>query len=286
MKESRVLWLALLGIVVAACCCAVTVAGLLIARGVSWSSNWVALGRAQATGEFARTFPASGTAILELNIPLGDVTVQTGAAERVVVEASLRAWGRTRADAQALLDRITVRAEQDGQRVRVATTSLSELRQPAGVSRSPEIDLLIMVPPQTTLIADTEVGRLTVSGLRGDITIAAGVGEVSLRDVLPEHNLAIRSRVGNIELRGPLVDGAAYNLTSDVGRIALRLPRTSTFMIEARSDLGDVELGFPLEGRSARDFIGKEVRGQVGAAPTTTLILRSRVGTISVQPLP
>lgn len=286
MKGSRILWIMLLAIVLAACCCAVMVGGLLIARGVAWSFNWADLGRVEAATTFERTFSPGQPVSLELDIPLGDVTIQAAAVDGVAVVASLRAWGRTQAEAQAALERIDVQAVQEDQRVRVETAGLSDLSSPSSGRRTPEIKLLITVPLATTLTAETEVGRLTVSGLRGDVAITAGVGEVVLQDVVPMSRIEIWSRVGNIELRGPLAAGATYDLASDIGRIALWLPRESSFAITARSDLGTVELGFPLMGNSQHEGVGREVRGEVGAAPTTTLTLRSRVGAISVQPSP
>lgn len=286
MKEGRILWIVLLAIVLAACCCAATVGGLLIARGFRLSPAWIDLDRVQASAAFERTFTPQQPVSLTLDVPLGDVTIQAGATDQVTVQASLRAWGPTQADAQAQLDQIDIRAEQDGQRVLVATSPPGAPDRPSGVSRTPQIEVLITVPAQTALLVETEVGRLTVSGLRGDVTITAGVGEVSLTDLAPVSRVEVWSRVGNVELEGPLASGVAYDLASDVGRIALRIPRNSAFVIAARSDLGSVDLGFPLVGRSERDLVGREVRGEVGDAPTTTLTLRSRVGAISVQPQP
>lgn len=286
MKAGRVLWILLLAIVLAAGCCAVTVAGLLITRGITWGSDWAAAGRVQATAAFDRTLAVQPPTLLNLDVPLGDVIIQTGATDQVIVKASLRAWGRTQADAQAQLDQLAIQVTQDGQHVRVETPTISSLNQQSGATRSPEIELHITVPPQTTLKATTEVGRLDVTGLRGDVSITAGVGAVSLADVLPKNRLEVWSRVGNIELRGPLAAGATYDLASDVGWIALRVPANSAFTIEAHSDLGDVALGFPLVGSSQRELVSKELRGEVGSDPSATLTLRSRVGAVSVQPLP
>lgn len=286
MKEGRVLWLLLLAIMLAGCCGAVTVAGILLARGIAWGDNLAVLGRVQAAATIERSFPAQQARTLALDVPLGDISIQAGTAERVTVQASLRAWDRTQAAAQAQLDQLNFRAEQEGQQVRITIDNPRALGENSGAPRAPEITLRITAPPQTALQAETEVGRLTVTGLRGDITVTAGVGAVLLEDVLPESRMAIWSQVGNIELRGPLTIGATYDLASDVGRIALRVPADSAFTIAARSDLGSVDLGFPLQGSSEQVLMGKEVRGEVGVAPTTTLTLRSRVGAISVQPLP
>jgi hypothetical protein len=112
------------------------------------------------------------------------------------------------------------------------------------------------------------------------------VGEVILTDVKPAERLSVASRVASIELSGALIPGAVYELVSDVGRIAVQAPEESNFSIDARSDIGDVSVGFPVSGRSEREgFVGKQVRGDVGADPMAKLSLRSRIGNITVQPL-
>jgi hypothetical protein len=90
--------------------------------------------------------------------------------------------------------------------------------------------------------------------------------------------------VSGVDFTGALTPNAGYEFTTDVGKVALRLPAESAFRLDARSDIGDVTLGFPIVGRSSRDaLVGKEVRGDVGQNPTTTLYLRSRVGEISIR---
>jgi hypothetical protein len=124
-----------------------------------------------------------------------------------------------------------------------------------------------------------------VTGLRGEVDIDSDVGEVTLEDVMPLSSLRVQTRVASISLTAALTENAAYDVTSDVGLIALLLPADSSFMIDARSDIGDVQVGFDVTGSSSREgFVGKEVSGEVGSNPTTTLTLRSNVGDIRVNP--
>jgi hypothetical protein len=244
----------------------------------SWSSAW----NAQASEPIEQSLSVEEAATLAVEVPVGDITVKTGPAGQVKVEGVKRAYGATEADARQRLDDIQVRIEQSGDKVWVRVSG-----QFTGGSggRSPGVDLTITVPQETTLSADMGVGRLQVSGTRGDVTIDAEVGEVILTDVLPSEKLSLKTRVAGVEFSGALVPNGTYEFTTDIGKIDMRLPEESTFRIDARSDIGDVNVGFTVAGRSSRDaLVGKEVQGEVGENPTTSLYLRSRVGEISVAP--
>ncbi len=214
-------------------------------------------------------------------MPVGDITVKAGAAGQVKVDGTVRAYAASQAEAQRILDNIQVKIDQSGDKVWVRVSGMPA----TNVGRSPQIDLAITVPKQTTLSAQMGVGRLQVSGTEGDATINAEVGDVILTDIVPAEKLAVKTRVSSVEFTGALVAKARYEITTDMGKVALRVPPDSAFQIDARSDIGDVKVDFEVAGRSSRDaLVGKEVQGQVGLNPTASLYLRSRVGQISVTP--
>jgi len=282
MNTNRTIWILLLVVFLVLCLCCAATAAFFMVRNMDWGSSWILGGRVEATGQFDRTLVVNGPVSLSVDVPVGDVTVEAGASGQVTVTATRRAWGSTRSRAQEVLAGIDIAVEQTGNQVRVDVTGLTDVRN---VARSPQVDLVISVPPETALTVDANVGRVSVVGLSGDLSVKADVGTVTLNDVLPQGLLEIETRVANIELTGALVPGAAYRLSSDVGRIAMRVPDDSAFSIDARSDIGNVALDFVLSGRSAREgLLSKEVRGSVGENASTSLYLRSRVGDISVRP--
>ena len=281
MKSNRTLWIVLFVILLAFClCCALTI-GILVLRSINSGEGWV-LGRHLTTSEqFTEEVSVQEPVVLRLTVPVGDLTVKTTDAEKVTVDATKRAWAGTQKRAQDILDNIDIRIDQSSESVDVVVSGLTGL---TGVPRSPQVDMVVSVPVNTHLQIVSNVGRVRVAGLHGDIKIEADVGQVVLTDVTPAQRLEVTTRVASVEVEGILVPNSEYKLESDVGRIALTLPVDSSFKIDARSDVGDVRVGFPLVGRTSREgFVSKEVRGEVGKAPTSSLHLRSRVGDISVQ---
>jgi len=282
MKDNRTIWIALVVVLLALCFCCTLTVGFSIVHGVHWSESWLLGSRMEATGQFTQAVEIQGPISLGLDVPVGNITVKAGDSGQVLVNATKRAWGYNRSQAQENLDRIQISVEQAGNQVQVKATGLTVAHN---TPRSPKLDLVIAVPTETTLTLNSNVGCIFVTGTHGNVKIKADVGEVILNDVSPVERLNVKTRVASIELNSVLMPDVAYSLESDVGRIALRVPEDSTFSIDARSDIGDVNLGFELSGRRSREnFLGKEVRGDVGSNPTTSLYLRSRVGDISVRP--
>jgi DUF4097 and DUF4098 domain-containing protein YvlB len=270
----------LLVALLAICCCIAGVLGVLLVRNWNWAGMSFGEGRVEATQPFARTFDVREPVTLSLDAPVGDVTIKAGAERQVIITATKRAWGSNRSQAQEILDRVTVNAEQAGNQVRIHVSGLTGVN----LGRSPQVDFVISVPEKTTLKVESKVGRLLIAETHGDVSVKADVGEVTLTDVLPGEELEVETRVASVEFTGALISNAHYRMTSDVGRIALRLPEDSAFRIDARSDIGDVRVDFTVAGRSSRGgIVSKEVRGEVGQNPTTELYLRSRIGEITVR---
>ncbi len=287
MRSNRTLWIVLLLAVLAVCCFVASLGGLVLARNLQRGANWVWSANNEVTATVASTLEVSDPASLEVDLPVGSLTVRTGRPGQMTVEATKRAWGRNDAEAQRTLNRIDVTIEPAAGGVRVVVMGPDWQDGASATPRTPQVDVVVTVPEQTQLDLKVGVGQLAVNGVRGDVQITADVGEVELTDVQPVAALEVESRVASIRFAGTLTTGATYRMTSDVGRILLQLPRESAFHIEARSDIGDATVDFDVVGQQERPgFTGKEITGQVGEPGGTELFLRSRVGDIQVQQAP
>jgi hypothetical protein len=273
----------------ASCCCAVTLAtaGFVINRSFEWRRlRWSGIEamtiRAGVTDQLERSAAVTAPVNLLVDVPVGYITVKAGAVDQVVLQATKRAWGWNRSQAETVLDAITVGFEQSGNQVGIKAGGLTGVEN---VPRSPQVDIAISVPEETAVRLASNVGRILVSVTRGNAYVKADVGQVVLQALAPAGSLQVETRVATIDLIGLATDRATYRLTSDIGRIALRLPPDSSFSIDARSDIGSVRVGFPAAGCSSRQgFVGEEVRGEIGSNPKAELCLRSRVGDISGRP--
>jgi hypothetical protein len=282
MKKNRTLWVILLVVLLALCLCCALTAVIMAASSADFSSSWALGSRLMATEDFTDEVDVQEPVRLRLDVPIGDITVVSSETDKISIDATKFAWAGTQSRAESILSEIDIAISQSDDNVVVVVTGLSSV---TSVLRSPKVEMTVVVPVNTQLEVNSKVGQIQVTGLHGDLTLDADVGEVILTDVRPVSRLRVTTRVANVEFAGALVPEADYTLESDVGRVALVLPEDSSFSINARSDVGEVRVDFPLVGRSSREgFVSKEVSGDVGERPTTSLRLRSRVGEISVQP--
>ncbi|MCX7670661.1 MAG: DUF4097 domain-containing protein [Anaerolineae bacterium] len=312
MNDHRGWWIALLILALLICCCCALAwaTGTLVLRGVragvaaiaaeqddwqSWLRSlqeraeewrdsfgiWPGTMTVSASETFTREVNVAGPATLELEATAGDVTIRPGPAGKVTVTAVKRAYGVTQAAAERRVAEMAISVDQAGDKVWVRVDNPFTT---GNVGRLARVDLTITVPQETALTAGVDVGRLRVTGLVGDVDIAVQVGEVILADVVPARELQVKTRVAGIDFAAPLAPRTRYEFITDVGKITLRLPADSAFQLDARSDIGDVNVEFPVVGRADRDLvIGKDVRGDVGQNPTTSLSVRSRVGEIVIK---
>ncbi len=312
MNDHRGLWIALLiAALLICCCCALAWAtGALVLNGVragvaaieaeqdnwqswlrSWRERavewsdlfeaWMGYAVVAASEAFTHEVPITGPAVLHLDVSAGDVTIRPGPAGKVAVTAVKRVYGATRAEAERRLADMTISVDRVGDKVWLRVDNPFTT---GNVGRTARVDMTVTVPREMDLTARVDVGRLQIEGVTGNMEISVQVGDVILADVAPTEKLTVRTRVAGVDFVGSLAPRAGYEFSTDVGKITLRLPADSAFHLDARSDIGDVSVGFPVAGYSSRDLvIGKEVRGEVGENPTTSLYLRSRVGGIAIR---
>lgn len=270
-------------LVLACCCIAATAAmGLTLRAGREAARNFdrFELGTTPAITTFSRSFDVDEPAQLAVDLDTGSLAIVAGDDSTVQVDATIKAFGASDADAQQMLDNLQLTATQTGSLVEVVGRwNDADLFR----GRSPQIDIRITIPVQTDLVVDLGAGTVEVTGIEGNADIKADVGQVTLRDLdVPEH-LTVESNVAEISYSGSLNDGSEYRLTSDVGAVQMQLPQDSRFAIDAVSELGAVIVEFDVVGETTRELTGASAQGVVGDASDTLLYLRSNVGAIYVR---
>lgn len=267
-----------------ACCCLVAAVGVGMAvragRQAAQTIDRFEQGTFPATTSFSRSYEVDDPAELVVDLDVGSLVIAVGDDNMVQVEATVKAFGMSDAEAQNLLQHLQLTATQSGSRIHVVGkwNDVDPFR-----GRSPQIEMNITVPQQTSVEVDLGAGSVEVVGIEGNTDIKADVGQVTLRDLNIPENLTVESGVAEINFSGPLSEDSQYRFTSDVGAIQLRLPADSRFAIDAASDLGAVIVDFDVVGESTRELTGAKVDGVVGGASDTSLYLRSDVGAIYVR---
>jgi DUF4097 and DUF4098 domain-containing protein YvlB len=274
----------------------------------------VTVGSAQYSVSEEKKFTVTGGARLSLTTWDGSIKVRGWDRNEVKVEVE-----KAGPD-QATVDRIQVKASQEGNAITIEVTRPSPMVS-AGFQRSPSASLVVTVPLQSSVTArsgdgsisvervtgtidlDTEDGRIVLdeltgeilartgdgsirgSGINGRVSLRTGDGSVDIAGVLTA--LAVETRDGSIEAvgrRDSRADGD-WDLSTGDGSIALTLPEGFAAEVDALSGDGRVEIeqlkSLGAE-RGPREEGGRsKARGTLGAGGKT-LRLRTGSGRIRV----
>ena len=280
--NNRNLILVIIVLVIIAFCCVALVVGALLAGGLGLrlAGNVGGLGNVVASNTYSQGFNVDTPAELRVDVSVGSVEIQVGQGNTIAVNAEIRGYGSTQAQAQEALDQVRFDVTQSGSRVEVTGNWPSGVRWPG---RSPEMDVRITVPERAALSVKMDVGSVTLAGTQGDVDVKVNVGKVDVRDVMVPDSLSLQTDVADIYFEGALSQGARYDFSSDVGAVRLVLPADSRFAIDASSNVGSVRVDFDVVGTSSGDLVGKTVQGVVNGGADTPVTIRSDVGAITVR---
>lgn len=143
-----------------------------------------------ATGTFDRTLNVSGPIRLDLSTPSGEVVVTGGAQGKVQIHANVRAHGLLFQDAQKQLNEVLSHPpiEQNLDSIRIGK-DFNDFRNVA-------IDYTVEVPDLTEVDVSVASGSVTVSKLRGPVTVDSASGAVRIEQV--SGSVKINSASGSI----------------------------------------------------------------------------------------
>ena len=131
-------------------------------------------GFASVVGTFDRSFQVNGNVDLEVLTRSGDITVRNGAAGTVSIHASIHSsnsWfgGDHKGEVEQLQKNPPIR--QNGNSIRIDYVNLRDM----------SVDYEITVPENTAIRAHTGSGDQTIEGLKGNIDLESGSGDLNWR---------------------------------------------------------------------------------------------------------
>lgn len=229
------------------------VAGLVLAElalcaGII-SIFWTSIGWLNRSGARVRAFefdttsvqtveeerlPVSGPATLSVDNTVGDISVQTGTVDEVVLTLTKTAWGPTQAEAEARLADLQVTVTQNGNAIRVVVVKPDELNF-LGSDRSDRVDFAVVVPAETAVTAQTGFGDLMTTGTTGDLDLHTSAGKVTANSITG--SLDLHSDFGDIRVEEAASETVLVKTSS--GEVRLERVQASG-ALEAESDFGDI----------------------------------------------
>jgi hypothetical protein len=178
-----------------------------------------------------RTFSVTGQP--DVTVETFDGSIEVHSWDRNEVEVEIEKRGME----QALLDQMTIEAEQQGDRIvlRVKGPSSTEQRRvTVGVHISPSARLLVALPRKSLLNARTEDGSISVENIEGRLALNTGDGSVAADRVTGD----IEARSGDGSIRIEKAQGR-LDVETDDGSITIDA-RPS--VLRARTGDGSIRL--------------------------------------------
>jgi DUF4097 and DUF4098 domain-containing protein YvlB len=286
-----------------------------VAAAVALAACDISIGAAEYSVREEKTFTVSGPAQLELSTFDGNIEVRGWDRNEVLVEVEKRGPD------QATVDKIQVKAAQDGSRITVDVPKPSPLAT-TGFRSSPGARLVVSVPQTTAVVArsgdgaitvrrvsgkidlDTDDGSVRVEDVKGDVVIRTGDGAVDARHI--EGSARISTGDGSVRADGILrgldletrdgsVDVAAragsavesdWNITTGDGGIRLELPEGLNADLDAQCADGRVQIdataGQAADAGGGEEHERRSFRGKIGSGGRPVKV-RSGSGSITVK---
>jgi len=240
----------------------------------------------------SQSFSVSGEVTVTVSTYNGTIDVRAGGDDQVRVEVTKRGGGDTDAEAKADLNNIQLALSQSAGSVKLVATHSGTAPENSAVS------FVVTVPPASTLEASVDNGSIKVDGVKGDVTLTAGNGDLTVRGV-DEGVISAKTTNGNVTLEGREVasvtatssngsvsfagslaeSDAANRLDAGNGSASLTLPADAQFAIDATTANGALTSGFDFQG----DLRPRSVEGTIGASPAFSVVIRVQNGNITIS---
>lgn len=229
-------------------------------------------------GKYQRTeqlnTPLAPNSRLIANTDIGNITVLGKDITDCNVTAQICVKAPTEQEAQEIADKIKIQLKQSG-----STLTIKIERPHKKRNRKISIDLNITIPTQTSLVLETDVGKINIENVAGQINAETDVGTITCENI--SNDIELRTDVGAIKViyskNAPSVINA--DLSTDVGNINFTAPANLSATVHASVDVGSISTNLPL---TVTGMIGKTLNGTLGAGKGA-LNFRTDVGSIKIK---
>lgn len=160
----------------------------------------------------------------------GGITVTGADVEKVQVKVIKTAYDSTQARADAEVKTIKYTVEQTGNSI----TLKYELPESMNFSNKVNtVDFVVTVPHETTVTTDSNMGKVSVSGTKGNVDIQSDFGDIALENI--EGALSVKTNSGGVIATSIEAGNEDINLNSDFGAITLKNANGKDMILDSNS---------------------------------------------------
>ncbi len=128
-----------------------------------------------------------------------------------------------------------------------------------------QVDYEVRVPAGTSVEVHADAGKVSVTGLTGDLDVTAQAGEVTASDLGSAH-VRVRAQAGSVTLRYRAVP-STVEARADAGDIGIWVPATVSYSVDSTTDAGSGRVEVPTDGASPHHITVHADAGSVRIHP-------------------
>jgi len=234
-----------------------------------------------AERSYVQTAELATGGTVRLDIPRGGVKIFTGPEAQVVVQEHDTTRALTRRLAQAALDRLHTSVTSTSSGVTITTVSEQPVVNFATVG---DRQLTVRVPASASLSVDAASASISITGVRGDITLNVASGYISLSDMDVTGVATAHLASGSIAFDGA-IRGGKVDLRTVSGGVEASIPRGTNVHYDASTVSGAVIINrggipLPVPGRNGS---GSSASGDIGSGGPATLTMEAVSGAVYLR---
>jgi hypothetical protein len=216
---------------------------------------------------------------VQVDIPSGGIKIVTGPEGQVVLDEHDTARALTRHLAQVALDRLQTSITATSAGVSIATASQRFINFDTVGNRS----LVVQMPASARVVVNAASAAISVSGVRGDISINVASGNIALSNLDVTGQAVARIASGGIAFDGA-IDGGKVDLRAVSGGVRASIPRGTNVHYDASTVSGaviiDRGIPLPVPGGSGS---GSSASGDLGSGGPATLTMATVSGAVYLR---
>jgi DUF4097 and DUF4098 domain-containing protein YvlB len=123
------------------------------------------------------------------------------------------------------------------------------------------VSYLVQVPAGTAVDVQTSAGKVSLSGLTGDVTVDTSAGEIDGTGLRSAHTSA-HGRAGKITL-GYDAAPSTVDARTSAGEVDISLPGGGPYAVDASTTAGSTRIGVPTDPAASRRITAHTTAGEI-----------------------
>lgn len=237
-------------------------------------------GQNEQTTVTTKTFAVSGMPSLVVTDAAGNVRIQPGSGDHVVVQVTKHAWAGSTSVARRGLSTVAVNLTQSSDVITVQAQFPTNVFD-GGMTRR-TVDLLITTPAQVNVDVNLGAGNLEARQLSGAIKLVSGAGTITLGGVTFAQSSLVNTGAGNITGECAIASGADVRMQIGAGNATLTMPADTPAHLVASTGIGNMTItgwSMPMMSQGA----GHHMSGDMVPNPTAHLTVQVGTGNLTMM---